>query len=74
MGSEGEEEAEAYPKWACGKRGTQGNQNPAWSPTPYQLIFFILVEEHTMVLPKLFRHLTTLFSVPDVLVGGVKQC
>ena len=74
MGSEGEEAAEAYPKWACGKRGSQGNQNPALSPTPYQLIFFILVEEHTMILPNLFFHLTTLFSVLDVLGGGVKQC
>jgi len=74
MVSEGEEEAEAYPKWARGIRGSQGNQNPVQSPAPYQLIFFILVEEHTMILPKLLLHLTTLFSVVDVLVGAVKQC
>lgn len=47
---------------------------PSTVPRPYQLIFFSLVEEHTMILPKLFLHLATLFSVLKVLVGWVKQC
>lgn len=68
------EEAEAYPKEACGKRGAQRNLTPPQSPSPYQLIFFILVEEHTMILPKLLLHLTVLFPALDVFAGEVTQC
>lgn len=68
------EEAEAYPKEACGKKGAQRNLTPPQSPSPYQLIFFILVEEHTMILPKLLLHLTVLFPALDVFAGEVTQC
>lgn len=66
------EEAETDPKQAYGERDTRGNRSPAQPPTPYQLIFFILIEERVMILPNLFLHLTVLFSALDVL-GEVTQ-